>query len=222
MTKTIVEKLHLAKYKVAAVLNQPEGTNYFNNLSGYDTDIKQSSYDLIFAFVLNIDELKQLIQKVIENNYLNPKGYVFIAYPKKGNTLYPTYIHRDEIMPSIGVDEEGYVGISNLKFSRMVSLDETFTVVGLKEDAKSKQKVVNKVSQCVDDYIDLIPMIEKDLQDTRELLAFYQSLTPGYRKDWARFVYSAKQEITREKRREEMKVILQARYKSRDLYRRDQ
>lgn len=222
MTKTIVEKLNLTKYKQIAVLHQPEGTNYFNELSGYDTDINQSAYDLIFAFVVNIDELKQLIHNVIEKNYLNHKGYLFIAYPKRGNTVYPSYIHRDEIMPSIGVDEEGYVGTSNIKFSRMVGLDETFTVVGLKEDANNKQKAANKVSQRVDDYIDLIPKIEKDLQDTPELLVFYQSLTPGYRKGWARFVYSAKQETTREKRREEMKVILRAGYKSRDLYRRDQ
>ncbi|MEI3606283.1 YdeI/OmpD-associated family protein [Pseudogracilibacillus sp. SE30717A] len=221
MTKTIVEKLNLTKYKQIAVLHQPKGTNYFSELSGYDTDIKQSAYDLIFAFVVNIDELKQLVHKVIEKNYLNQKGYLFIAYPKKGNTVYPSYIHRDEIMPSIGVDEEGYVGTSNIKFSRMVGLDETFTVVGLKEDANNKQKAANKVSQRVDDYINLIPKIEKDLQDTPELLVFYQALTPGYRKDWARFVYSAKQETTREKRREEMKVILRAGYKSRDLYRRN-
>lgn len=35
-------------------------------------------------------------------------------------------------------------------------------------------------------------------------LAYYQSLTPGYQKDWARYVYSAKQEATKEKRRNEM------------------
>lgn len=63
--------------------------------------------------------------------------------------------------------------------------------------------------------------MEKDLQDIPDLLAFYQSLTPGYRKDWARYVYSAKQEATRAKRREEMKIILGAGYKSRDLYRKD-
>lgn len=104
----------------------------------------------------------------------------------------------------------------------MVGLDDVFTVVGLKEDAGGRNQTSSQSSQRVDDYISLIPSVEKDLEDTPELLAIYQSLTPGYRKDWARYVYSAKQEETRAKRREEMKMILQAGYKSRELYRKDQ
>ena len=73
----------------------------------------------------------------------------------------------------------------------------------------------------LDDYIELIPSVEIDLQDTPDLLAFYQSLTPGYRKDWARYVYSAKQEATKTKRREEMKMILRGGFKSRDSYLRE-
>ena len=74
----------------------------------------------------------------------------------------------------------------------------------------------------MDDYIAFIPNVEKDLEDTPELLSFYRSLTPGYRKDWARYVYSAKQEETVTKRRGEMKMILQAGYKTRELYRQSQ
>ncbi|MBS4201052.1 YdeI/OmpD-associated family protein [Bacillus sp. FJAT-49732] len=222
MTKTIVEKLNLNKYGKVAVLNVPEGTDYLSELAHYDTDLKNSKYDLIFAFVLDMESFKGLIFEVIEKNFLNKNGYIFLAYPKKGNKVYPTFIHRDEIFSSIGVDDNGYVGTSNIKFARMVGLDDVFTVVGLKEDGKSKNKTSTKASQCVDDYIEMIPAVEKELQDTPDLLAFYQSLTPGYQKDWARHVYSAKQEATRNKRREEMKTILAAGYKSRDLYRRDQ
>ncbi|MFS0863830.1 YdeI/OmpD-associated family protein [Fredinandcohnia sp. 179-A 10B2 NHS] len=82
-------------------------------------------------------------------------------------------------------------------------------------------RLVKLASQCVDDYISYIPEIEKDLSDVPELLTFYQALTPGYQKDWARYIYSAKQESTKEKRREEMKLILASGYKSRDLYRRN-
>lgn len=221
MAKTIVEKLNLQKYKKAAVLNVPEGSDYLAELEGYDTELnKNQSYDLIFAFVLDLEAFKGIVNTVIEDNYLNKKGYIYLAYPKKGNKVYPTFIHRDEIFPGIGVDENGYVGTSTIKFARMVGLDETFTVVGLKEETRKNQPS-SKASQCVDDYIELIPEIEKDLQDTPELLDFYQSLTPGYRKDWARYVYSAKQEATKAKRREEMKMILGAGYKSRDLYLRD-
>ncbi len=221
MAKTIVEKLNLQKYKKAAVLNLPDGADYFADLADYDTKLTDGTYDLIFAFVLDMESLKELVNNVIENHYLNQNGYLFLAYPKKGNKVYPTFIHRDDLLAGVGADENGYVGTSNIKFARMVGLDDVFTVVGLKEDSKSKNQISTKASQCVDDYIALIPSVEKDLQDTPDLLAFYQSLTPGYRKDWARYVYSAKQEATKAKRREEMKMILGAGYKSRDLYRQD-
>ncbi|SMF63929.1 Uncharacterized conserved protein YdeI, YjbR/CyaY-like superfamily, DUF1801 family [Paenibacillus uliginis N3/975] len=221
LSKSIVEKLSLQKYEQVAILNQPEGTNYFAELTGYDTMLKEHAYDLIFAFVLDIESLKELVDLVIERQHLNTNGYLFAAYPKKGNKVYPTFIHRDDLLEGLGSDEKGYVGTSNIKFARMVGLDDVFTVVGLKEDAKGKAQTSSKPSQCVDDYISLIPSVEKDLEDTPELLALYQSLTPGYRKDWARYVYSAIQEATKAKRREEMKMILQAGYKSRELYRKE-
>jgi len=222
MTKSIVEKLNLHKYNQVVVLDQPEGTNYFRELTEYDTTLTADAYDLIFAFVLDMDSLKELVDRVIAHQKLNTDGYLFVAYPKKGNKVYPTFIHRDDLFAGIGSDADGYIGTSDIKFTRMVGLDDVFTVVGLKEDARSKGKVSSQSSQRVDDYITLIPNIEKDLEDTPDLLTLYHALTPGYRKDWARYVYSAKQEETRAKRREEMKMILQAGYKTRELYRKDQ
>ncbi|MCM3653124.1 YdeI/OmpD-associated family protein [Metabacillus litoralis] len=221
MVKTIVEKLSLQKYENVAVLHLPERSDYLVELTNYDTELTGSNYDLIFAFVLDMESLKALVNKVIEKNYLNENGYIFLAYPKKGNKQYSTFIHRDDLLDGLGADENGYIGTSSVKFARMVGLDNVFTVVGLKEDARNKNRLSTKASQCVDDYIAMIPDVEKDLQDTPDLLTFYQSLTSGYRKDWARYVYSAKQEATKEKRRKEMKMILSEGYKSRDLYRRD-
>jgi len=223
LSKTIVEKLGLQKHEHIAILNQPEGTDYFADLAGYDTVLQDGAYDLIFAFVLDLESLKELVNRIIDQNLLRPNGYLFAAYPKKGNKVYPTYIHRDDLFPGLGSNEEGYIGESSIKFARMVGLDEVFTVVGFKEDAKGKGKgqAASQPSQRVDDYIAMIPRVEQDLEDTPELLAFYRTLTPGYRKDWARYVYSAKQEATQAKRREEMKMILQAGYKSRELYRKD-
>ncbi len=219
MNKTIVEKLKLTAFNKAVVLNLPEDTDYLAGLEEYDTAFSGDNYDLIFAFVLDMDSLKQVVSQVIEHHYLKSGGYLYLAYPKKGNKVYPTFIHRDSLLDGLGADANGYVGTSTIKFARMVGLDDVFTVVGLKEDAKSKQKTSTKASQCVDDYIEMIPDIERDLQDSLDLLAFYQALTPGYRKDWARYVYSAKQEATRQKRREEMKMIMREGYKSRELYR---
>lgn len=221
MAKTIVEKLNLQKYKPVLILHQPEGTSYFNELNEYDIAFEKEAYELIFAFVLDMESLKTLVNNVIEQGCLLNNGYLFAAYPKKGNKVYSSFIHRDDLLPGLGSDENGYIKNSNIKFARMVGLDEVFTVVGFKEDSKGKQKTITAPSQCVDDYMDKIPSIEEDLKHAPELLAVYESLTPGYRKDWARYVYSAKQESTKEKRREEMKMILKAGYKSRDLYRKD-
>jgi hypothetical protein len=222
MDKSIVEKLNLQKYDQAAVLDEPEGTDYFAELSDYDSMLKDRAYDLIFAFVLDMKSLKELVDRVIEHQHLNKKGYLFAAYPKKGNKVYPTFIHRDDLFAGLGSDENGYIGTSDIKFARMVGLDDVFTVVGFKEDVGGKEQTSSKSSQRVEDYIGLISSVEKDLEDTPELLTIYQALTPGYRKDWARYVYSAKQEETRANRREEMKMIIQAGYKSRELYRKDQ
>ncbi|CAH1058389.1 hypothetical protein PAECIP111894_04563 [Paenibacillus pseudetheri] len=218
MTKTIVEKLNLQKYNQVAILSKPEGSDYLVELTDYDTSLN-GAYDLIFAFVLDMVSLQELVNRVIEQQHLHKNGYLFVAYPKKGNKVYPTFIHRDDLLEGLGSDENGYIGTSNIKFARMVGLDDVFTVVGLKEDAKGKGQLSNTPSQSVDDYISFIPNVEQDLKDTSDLLEIYQSLTPGYRKDWARYVYSAKQEATRAKRKEEMKMILRAGYKSRELYR---
>ena len=75
------------------------------------------------------------------------------------------------------MDEKGYVGTSNIKFARMVGLDDVFTVVGLKEDTRNRNQPSKAASQCVDDYIEMIAEVEKYLQHTPDLLAFYQSLT---------------------------------------------
>lgn len=221
MSKTIVDKLNLKKYKKIAILNKPKESDYFSGLEEYDTKL-QNKYDAIFVFVLNMDEMREMVGMIVKSESLHKKGYIFLAYPKKGNKVYSTYIHRDELFKGLDTDSEGYIGKSTIKFARMVGLDDVFTVIGLKEEEKKKKETVSsKASQRVDDYIEKISDIEKDLTDSPKLLAFYQSLTPGYRKEWARYVYSAKQEETRVKRKEEMKTILESGYKSRDIYQRE-
>jgi hypothetical protein len=220
MSKTIVEKLNLHKFKRVAVLNQPADEHSLSELAGYDTELIAGEYDLIFAYVLTMESLQELVGKVIDQSCLNQGGYLYAAYPKKGNKVYPNYIHRDSLFEGLGADEDGYIGTSGIKFARMVGLNEVFTVVGFKAEARKNTERSLKPSQRVDDYVSRIADVENDLQDTPETLAFYRSLTPGYRKDWARYIYSAKQEETRTRRREEMKQILGQGYKSLDSYRR--
>ena len=61
--------------------------------------------------------------------------------------------------------------------------------------------------------------IERILGDYPNELQFYKGLTPGYQKDWARYIFSTKQQKTRDKRQAQMVDILSQGYKSIDLFR---
>ncbi|WP_316572502.1 YdeI/OmpD-associated family protein [Neobacillus sp. YIM B06451] len=211
---TIINKLNLGKYENLAVLNQPVDYDLFD---GYKTELT-GDHDAIFVFVETIEEMVKNTQRIIKELQLLEKGYLFFAYPKKGNKRYETYVHRDEIFPAMKVGEDGYVDKSDLKFSRMVSMDDVFTVVGLKREKKKAQKS-SAASQCVGDYEENVKDIEGLLADYPNELAFYKELTPGYQRDWARFIFSAKQQKTRDNRQEQMVEILSQGYKSVDLYR---
>lgn len=212
---SVIDKLNLSKYSNMVVINQPSDYALFT-----EHTIKLSKdHDAIFIFVETIDEMVKYTQLIINKQILLEKGYLFFAYPKKDNTRYETFIYRDEIFPAMNVGEDGYVGNSDIKFARMVSMDDVFTVVGLKRE-KKKVKKTSAASQCVSDYVENIKDVEALLANHPNELQFYQSLTPGYQKDWARHIFSAKQQQTREKRAQQMVEILSQGYKSVDLFRR--
>jgi Bacteriocin-protection, YdeI or OmpD-Associated len=212
---TIIDKLKLNKYTNMAVINQPSDYDVFTE---HITTLS-TGHDAIFIFVKTIDEMVTHTHFIIDNErVLLEKGYLFFAYPKKGNTRYDSFVHRDEIFPAMNVGDDGYVGTSDIKFARMVSMDDVFTVVGLKRE-KKKVKKTEAASQCVADYEDNVKDIEALLAHHPNELSFYQRLTPGYQKDWARYIFSAKQQKTREKRQLQMVDILSQGYKTLDLYR---
>lgn len=197
-----------------AVLDQPSDYTLFN---GYKTSLSKE-HDAVFIFVETVEEMVEFTARIIKEEQLLEKGYLFFAYPKKGNKRYDTFVHRDAIFPALNVKEDGYVQNSDIKFARMVSMDDVFTVVGLKREKKIAKKS-SAASQCVADYEDHVNDIEKLLADHPTELKFYQELTPGYQRDWARYIFSAKQQKTREKRQAQMVDILSLGYKSIDLYR---
>lgn len=211
---TIIDKLNLTKYRNLAVLNQPGDYDLFD---GYNTEIT-GDHDAIFIFTESIEDMVERTQSIINGQNLQEKGYLFFAYPKKGNKRYDSYVHRDEIFPAMKVGEDGYVENSDIKFSRMVSMDDVFTVVGLKREKKRAQKS-SAASQCVADYEDHVVDIEKLLAEHPTELKFYKELTPGYQKDWARYIFSAKQQATRDKRQAQMVEVLSQGYKTMDLFR---
>lgn len=207
---TILEKLKIADKEIY-VINQPDDYHIFDH-----SQLKLTgSHEIIFAFVENIHGFKSIVNACIDNQGLVKEGYLFVAYPKKGNKKYETFVHRDEIFPALNVMEDGYLKESDYKFNRMVSMDEVFTVVGIKH--LPERKVSDRTSQCVADYEDKVEDVVQLLNS--EVVTFFNGLTPGYKKDWARYIYSAKQEKTRLKRIDEMNEILTAGYKSKELYR---
>ncbi|WP_318502400.1 YdeI/OmpD-associated family protein [Bacillus sp. T3] len=212
---TIIDKLKLNKYTNLAVINQPADYDVFQELS----TIFSKNHDAIFIFITTLEEMVSQINFIIKNEQiLQEKGYLFFAYPKKGNKRFDTYIHRDEMFPALNVGEDGYIGTSDIKFSRMVSMDDVFTVVGMKRE-KRKEKKSLASSQCVADYGDHVEDVKALLENHPAELTFFQNLTPGYQKDWARHIYSAKQQATRDKRIQQMVDILSQGYKTLDLYR---
>jgi len=211
---SIIDKLNLTKYNHLVVLNQPEDNDVFD---AYPTELT-GAHDAIFIFVQTLDEMIRYTRYIIDGQHLAENGYLFFAYPKKGNKRYGTYVHRDEILPAMGADEDGYVGNSDLKFARMVGMDEVFTVIGIKRE-KRKAAKTSAVSLRVGDYADQVKDVEELLASYPKVQELYRELTPGYQRDWARYLFSAKQSATREKRLEQMVDVLSQGYKTMDLYR---
>ncbi|HGW2907494.1 TPA: YdeI/OmpD-associated family protein, partial [Enterococcus faecalis] len=77
----------------------------------------------------------------------------------------------------------------------------------------------NQTSSAVGDYVQYLPEIEALVQTEPGVnAATFAALTPGYQKEWARYVFSAKRAETRKKRQTEMLVILKEGYKTKALY----
>lgn len=213
--KTIVEKLKLDSYSSCLLLNKPEGIFDFESLQ-YDTEIVKTSYDLVIVFVFTLDEFTEKLRWISEAKIVEEGGYVYFAYPKKGNKIYDTYVERDEMYTDRHYDADGYAHNSDLKFARMVSMNDVFTVVGMKQ---GRQKPKTAKSQSVGDYVQKIEDVRKVLEASPETLTFFDTLTPGYQRQWARYIYSAKREETQQKRIVEMKGLLDQGIKSIDLAR---
>lgn len=68
------------------------------------------------------------------------------------------------------------------------------------------------------DYEIDIPKVTALLADATEIQAFFERLTPGYQREWARYIFGAKAQATKERHLADMKKILAAGYKSKRAY----
>lgn len=216
MDEIISKKLVLAKYAREAIIERPDYVEAFEGLD-YDDRLGPGKYDMVLHFVFTLDEFVDRLTDIIDHERLNSGGVVFFAYPKKGNKRYAQYIGRDDFFTVIDMDNDGYVGQSDVKFNKMVAFDDTFTIIGLKHDAKRRRST--QPSQCVGSYVDRIPELQARLATHADVLALFNALTPGYQRGWARYVFAVRTEATMARHLEEMVTILRAGYKSVDLYR---
>lgn len=213
MIEALAKKLRLEHVDNLYLINQPK---YVINRKGHliqhisELD-KPCKYLLVF--VSTIDEFKTLIDDVVKQQVIANNGYLFVAYPKRMNTLGISGIHRDDLFPSLEVDEEGFVNGCDLKFNRMVGFDKNYTVVGLKRTTEQSKKQT-KVDMDI-----FLPKLEKELNNYPQAYSFFSTLTPGYKKSWVQYVYAAKQEKTQQNRMDKMRICLESECKSIDLYR---
>ena len=217
MNNEIIKKFGIEKYSQKLFLNIPAGISDFDGMS-FCTTLNDDKYDLIFAFIFSLKEFSDLLKTVIDNQLLNPGGVIYFAYPKKGNKQYKEYIGRDDFFKVVNMDDDAYINESHIKFNKMAALNDIFTVVGLKHEPTRKKST--QLSQCVIDYVERIPDIRKHFEKNNEVLALFDQLTPGYQRDWTRYVFSVKNPVITDKRFAEMEHILKQGFKSLDLYRR--
>lgn len=162
------------------------------------------TYDAVISFSYSLDDMYEHVKKAI--HLLNDGGMLYLCYPKLKNALNIPGIHRDHIFPRLDVDmDTGYIKGTLMRFNMMRSLDDNYTILAVKKDETKRKRP--EVSGRVDDYIKHIEDIKEILKD-EVCLAFYESLTPGYQKNWARHVFSAKTEETKQKRIFEMIDLL--------------
>ncbi|RLU53090.1 hypothetical protein DIY06_01435 [Streptococcus iniae] len=215
MTKPLFKKLKMAKFQDITLMKLAREKSVFDHFP-------QNAFpaDLIVGYVYHLEEMKELIFRVFNEKLLKPNGHLYLMYPKTKNKLGYEAIGRDSIFPFLKVDQDnGYVEGTTIKFNRMNALDDNYTLLGLKYTKEVEERSASKSSQKVADYVEKINDVKAYLTTHPKEKVFFEQLTPGYQRGWARYIYSAKTKATQEKRQTEMLDILKAGFKSRELYR---
>lgn len=190
--------------------NIPNSHQFLNELY---PSIIEAQYEVILVFVDSLEMMKQAILQAEKE--LTNEGILYLCYPKLKNTLGLNGIHRDHIFPYLNVDDiTGYVKDTLMRFNKMAAFDNNYTLLAVKKDTKQKSRSLT--SQKVLDYEQYIENI-KELLKNELCYDFYDNLTRGYQKGWARYIYTAKTEVTKQKRLKEMIELLSRGIKSKDL-----
>lgn len=174
----------------------------------------QPPYDAIISFARSLVEMQACIDWAATGQ-LKSQGVLFILYPKRGNKCLPESIHRDEIF-SLGVNQAGFFGETDLKLNSMTAFDACYTVAGIKR-VPSKTYRAPARSQSVADYRHRLPELRDRL--TPEAQVALDRLTPGYQVGWVRYCFSAVREATQIKRLAQAEAALLAGLQTIEQYR---
>lgn len=63
-----------------------------------------------------------------------------------------------------------------------------------------------------------IPAVATLLQSAPDMQAFFNQLTPGYQREWARFIFGTASEATKQRHIDKMREVFAAGYKSKRAY----
>lgn len=78
--------------------------------------------------------------------------------------------------------------------------------------------MTNLAQKPLSEYEPFIPAVADLLADDPEMQTFFNALTPGYQREWARFIFGAAAEATKQRHIEAMKTVFKAGYKSKRAY----
>lgn len=202
MDELIKKRLKIDDFKNILLYSKPKENNMFDKLN-YSIE----KPNLVVMFCYSLEEIKKNFDTLI----VDENTEIFMLYPKKDNILGHKEITRDEILNYLSVDKKGYINNSNYKLNKMVQVDKNYTLLGFIK----KHRIDNKKSE-IDKYIEYIPVIEKKLNTNKKALKIFNELAYGYKKDWAKYIFSDKSKV--ENRIEEMIKILIKGYKTRNMY----
>ena len=214
MPKTFAEKIKFDVAKHPIVRHQPASVTTLPDLPSTLT----TPSDLILSFCQTTDEMASEIKTVTVKKSLTANGYLYLIYPKLKNKLGISGIHRDVLFPALNVDEDsGAVGQTGLKFSRMVSFDDNYTAVGLTWLATNPRRPDNPSGRVVT-YVDRLPELKQLLGQDPDALASFVTLTPGYQRSWARYVFSPKTTATQQMHLQQTIDLLKTGFASIELW----
>ncbi|MFD1484603.1 YdeI/OmpD-associated family protein [Lacticaseibacillus baoqingensis] len=164
--------------------------------------------DLRVVLALDLPAMQTAIQAIAQDHLLAALGVVDVLYPKRASQRY-VGVRRDDIFPYLHVDEAtGEVGHTGLKFSRMRSFNDDFTLLDLRWLAHAPRSQTTS-SQRVGDYAEFLPQLQARLAHhaPQQAIAF-AALPAGMQREWARYVYSPKRLATQNMHFEQMVLVL--------------